>query len=318
MVPTGNGTAAYVPPSILNNLMPATQPGLFLPNFGGPGGATSRAGVVGFGQTGNGGYGPVSYGARNGSGSGPIGYGYGNGGVNQPYNYPVNSPTPIGGIPPIRPVSANGITETPRSVNQGYGVADAWNQERSNNTAAQGTLEDFTKNYLASKPTATGYNDQESGAIGKFYGTGPGSVTGDLATIRRQQAQNIFNASQGAIRRATAANSARRMMSGNNSSNDHTYAQTLAEIAANTAQQQGAQAGNDYRYVADNQNGLAGKRQMLLNNLMMNDLTPLDVRNRYQSNNLQTLGTLGNLENSNSLYDTSGYDRSRLLNELMP
>lgn len=196
-------------------------------------------------------------------------------------------------------------------------MQQAWQTNTGNQGQVNQSLADFTKNYLAQTPAVKGYADQETAAIGKFYGSGAGSVSGDLAAIEARRANAINRAAAGAVRQASRSNTLRRMGSGNNSANDRLYAQMLMGIAADSAQQQTANDASNYRYVADNQRGLAGARQKLLSDLAMRDLAPADAALSYQSRGLSNLGSLAGLENSNTIYDDTALRRQQLLNSLL-
>lgn len=213
--------------------------------------------------------------------------------------------------------NTSGIIQIPRSTQQGAAVQQAWQANTGNQGQVNQTLADYTKNYLASAPAAKGYADQETAAIGKFYGKGRGSVAGELAWIEERRANAINQAAAGAVRQASRANTLRRMGSGNNSANDRLYAQMLMGIAADSAQQRTANDASNYRYVADNQRGLAGARQKLLGDLAMRDLAPADAALSFQSRGLSNLGALANLENSNTIYDDTALRRQQLLNSLI-
>jgi hypothetical protein len=90
----------------------------------------------------------------------------------------------------------------------------------------------------------------------------------------------------------------------------------LGNIGADTAREKSANDSANYRYVMDSQSRNVGLRQKLLNDLLMNDLAPVDVANRFEGNNLNTLGSLAALENQNSIYDDSAR-RQALLNDLL-
>lgn len=226
-----------------------------------------------------------------------------------------NSPQQYGQVT-LPQANASGIIQIPRSMNQGSAISGAWGQNTANRAQANQTITDFTKNYLQQGPQLKSFANQETGAIGRFYGSGPGSVAGDLAAIERRRSNAVTQAAESAIRRAARANSIRRMGSGNNSANDHWYVQQVGNIAAQTAADRAQNDSANYRYVADSQRGLAGQRQKLLNDLTMRDLTPLDVSQRYEANSLSNLGTLGTLEDRNTIYDDTAL-RRQLLQNLM-
>lgn len=186
----------------------------------------------------------------------------------------------------------------------------AWDTRAANAGNAQKSLVDFTNDYLASRPTMKSFADSETNAIGKFYGSGPGSATYDLNQIAGQRSKAINDAAQSAINRAARSNSVRRMNSGNNSATDRSYAQILANIAAQSAMDRTASNASDYKYVADNQRALTGVRQNILNNLMSSQFAPTDLANKYEATNLNDLGTLGSL-------DDSEIRRQTLLNSLI-
>lgn len=213
--------------------------------------------------------------------------------------------------------NASGIIQIPRSTQQGAAVQQAWQTNTGNQGQVNQSLADYTKNYLAATPAAKSFMDQETGAIGKFYGSGPGSVSADLAAIEARRANAINQAAAGAIRQASRANTLRRMSSGNNSANDRLYAQMLMGIAADAANQRTANDAANYRYVADNQRALTGARQKLLSDLVMRDLAPADAALSFQSRGLSNLGALANLENSNTIYDDTALRRKQLLNSLL-
>lgn len=208
----------------------------------------------------------------------------------------------IGGITAPTVQNTSNYTQSPTAV--------AWTTRGTNAANEAKSLTDFTRQYLASRPTAKSFTDSDTAAIGKFYGSGPGSAQYDLAQIDRQRAAAINAGAASAIRRAARANSVRRMNTGNNSATDRAYAQMLGNIGAQTAMDRTANDASNYRYVADNAKNLTGTRQKLLNDLLMRDFQPLNLANQYEQNNLATLGTLGSL-------DDSEIRRQTLLNNLL-
>lgn len=207
-----------------------------------------------------------------------------------------------------------GITAIPRSTNQGSAISTAFQTQTGNQAAANQTVADFTRNFLAQRPQMKAYTDEENNAIGRFYGTGPNSVVGDLAAIERRRGQAVNSAAQSAVARAMRQNKSMRRNTGNNSYNDQAYAQILGDIAANTASEQAANDASNYRWTVGQQPALAGARSRLITDLLNRDTAPADLGLRYQAGNLSNLNSLASLEDRNTIYDDSALRRAQLLN----
>lgn len=221
------------------------------------------------------------------------------------------APTPTGNsgyIPSMnwtgagRPVGS--VIATPKSPQVQMGVNQAYGTNAANTTAARQSLADWTKEYLAGQPAAQQYSGQETAAIGRVYGSGPGSVAGNLADIRQQRATALRDLTQGAYRRADRTQSLRQLGAGGTNSSylQRAYAQDLGNIAANSAVQGADQQRADELYLNQQQLGNVGTRQELQDRLLGRNLMPAQVASGLEQDATGRLGSIANLDYANNFY----------------
>lgn len=212
-------------------------------------------------------------------------------------------------------------TQTARSATQAPRIAGLGQQYDQTQKADQQSLADWTKNYLAGDAGAKANTAQETGAVGSFYGSGPGSVTGDLNRLatRANSASNL--ASQQALAHAQRQNNLNRMIHGNGSFTDNAYAGQAAAIAVDNARRKAAQDQANYQYVKQGQMNFLGQRNNLQDSYLNRGLVPIDTSNQILGQQSNLLGGINSLENQNSVYQTQTPDeainrRISLLNSL--
>ncbi len=199
-----------------------------------------------------------------------------------------------------RPVGST--VAAPRSEGVAAQMPSMFATRSSNATGSTQSLADWTKEFLGSRPRAKKFADEEMTSIGRLYGSGAGSLQGDLSNLRSNRSAAIRDLTESAMRRAGRADSLRRMTGGNNSYNDQLYAQQLGEIAASTAASDSDQARDDLFYLDQARRGSVGARGALLDQNLNRDLLPARMSNEFETMNLDRLGQLSSIDQGNNSY----------------
>lgn len=185
------------------------------------------------------------------------------------------------------------------------------NQAKSNQS-----LTDWTREFLQNRPRAKRFANEEMASVGRVYGSGDGSLEGDLAGVRKSKATAIRDLTEAAMRRAGRADSLRRMTGGNNSYFDRLRSQDMMNIAASTAASNSDQEREDMIYLDQARRGSVGTRRSILDSLINSELLPGQVSNAMESDDLNRLNQLAGIEYGNNDYIPSEDAYSRRLNFL--
>lgn len=213
------------------------------------------------------------------------------------------------------------VSGIPRNPNLAGRTGDLYSGYDKTKQQADQSLTDFTDQYLKMRPAMRGALDTESAAIGNVYGSGPGSLSSDLASARTARAAAVRGATSSALARASRANNLARMNSGPSSYLDRLLAQEYARISSGAAADQADQAHADALGLADRRASLAGRRNLLAGQYLDQSLSPAEAAYRFDNLAQSDLGNIGQLENANTIYDvTTPEDRTarqlRLLDTL--
>lgn len=168
-------------------------------------------------------------------------------------------------------------------------------------------LADFTANFFNAAPEAKRYTDQETGAIGEYYGpaSDPNSVTASLNRLLNQRRQAVAGSLQRALNQSVRRGNINRLgLGGDSSYNNQQFMDTAAGIMSGEAATEAELNRNNYLAVKDAQARLAGQRSGLLQNYLTRDLIPIEANQRFLSSTVGNLGALGNVTNANNLYQT--------------
>lgn len=219
-----------------------------------------------------------------------------------------------------RPVGS--VVSAPKSASVQTGIGQAQTTNAAADATAAKSLSDWTKEFLASRPRAQQFADEETAAIGSVYGTGAGSTQGNLARIRNNARLALRDQTEAAIRRAGRTNSLRRLSRGgvNSSYLDRAYGQDLQRIMSQGATQDADREREDLLYLEGQRTGRAGTRQQLMDRLLERNLMPASVESGMQSDRIGRLGGIANLEYGNNVYapaEDAYARRINFLNSLM-
>lgn len=201
-----------------------------------------------------------------------------------------------------RPVGST--VAAPRSAEVQTGVAQAYKTNAATNDTARKSLTDWTREFLASRPRAQQYADEETGAIGRLYGSGSDSTGGALERIRRNARLALRDQTEAAYRRAGRTNSLRRLGAGgvNSSYLDRAYAQDMGRIASEGALRDADRERSDLMYLEDRRLGQVGNRQQLMDRLLERNLLPVSVASGVQGDEVNRLGQIAGLDYGNNDY----------------
>lgn len=209
---------------------------------------------------------------------------------------------------------------SPRSMPVQNAVNTAYGARSTNQAVGNQSLTDWTKEFIASRKPSAQFAGEETGAISRFYGSGPDSVGGDLSRIRNNQAASLRDLTEQAYRRAGRDNSLRRMGRQPSSYLDNLHAQQFAGIAAQGAYRQGDQERADLAYVNSARTGMAGQRQNILDQQLNQNLLPYQTASQFEGDGLNRLGQLANLDYGNNTYqpvEDAYSKRAAFLQQLM-
>ena len=173
------------------------------------------------------------------------------------------------------------------------------------NAAKSGqSLSDWTAKFMAGDAEAQANQQQESGAIGNWYGNSsdPNSVISSLNKLATQRNQAI----QGSLSRALSTanrntNAANLGFGGGSSYTNQAFQDTAAGVLAQAAKENADLNRANYLQVAQAQPQLAGVRAGLLNNYLMRGVTPIQVGQTVTGNNLGQLGQMSAISGQNQM-----------------
>lgn len=222
------------------------------------------------------------------------------------FNLPAYNPAGDGYVPSMnnngagRPVGS--LVPQVRSPNVQSALTPAFQTRTANSARSTQSLSDWTKEFLKNRPRAQRFADEEMSSIGRLYGSGSGSLEGELSGIRNDRSAAIRDMTEAAMRRAGRADSLRRMTGGNSSYLDRVYGQSMRDIAASTAASGADQHREDALYLDQSRRGAAGSRTALLDQLLGRELYPAQVGNAVEGSDLDRLSQLSGIEYGNNDY----------------
>lgn len=161
---------------------------------------------------------------------------------------------------------------------------------------------DFTKNFLATQPQVKQALDQESGAIGEIYDSGPSGLKGQLDKIARDRAIAVRQAAQRSIGNVVRNNNLSRLTSGDSSYLDQQLLDTVSGVNVDEARQRADLDRSNLLGVKDAQTRMAGVRQKLVDDYVRRMLLPIEARQRMGAGEINQLGSLGQLDAANTFY----------------
>lgn len=165
----------------------------------------------------------------------------------------------------------------------------------------ENALNDYIRDYLAGGKVAKARSEQEQGVLEGFY---DGRVENELATLRKSRADAARSAVDRALGYATAnQNTARLGRDGGGSSYDTRLAmKTAADIETSNAMENAALERGDWDYLMRQRLNMTGARQALSDALLQRDLVPSDMTKRELNWNVESIGDLLKLDQSNKIY----------------
>lgn len=195
------------------------------------------------------------------------------------------------------------VTGTTKSQEAGGRISNLYTDYDKNKATKDQSIEEFVNELIAQKPKNRAAMQAEQNSIGRVYGTGPGSLAGDLAAAGTQRRQAVRAAAASALNRAKRSNNASRMVSGNNSYLDRAYGDALARIMSQQALDGSATTRDDILQVQGQRNALLGQSQNAADRFAASLVQPVDVLNRYAQGQSGELSRISDLENNNTYYD---------------
>lgn len=191
-----------------------------------------------------------------------------------------------------------------RSVPQSDRLAGLYKSYDTNKTTDTNSLADYTKNLLATDPTAKSNTDQETGALGDFYN---GAIQGHLDTLANNASAANNAAVQRAIGQAGRQNALYRMANGDSSYADRNYADVAAGYANQNAVRDADLRRQNYLQVLAGQQSNLGKRNTLLDSYLQRSLLPSQAGHQLLSSESNDLSGLGYLDSANTQYSMPTY-----------
>ncbi len=170
--------------------------------------------------------------------------------------------------------------------------------------AKQQSLTEYTKEYLADRPSQKAAYQQESNFIGRTFDRN--GLEADLAGIARNRSLLGRQAAADAIARARRERSVSGMVSGTpggSSYLDRAYADALSKIMLDQALKNSDIERENAVYVQGQRNGSVGARGRLGRDYVEGGLAPYRNLTELQAGDLGNLGRIGNIEDNYSLYD---------------
>lgn len=198
------------------------------------------------------------------------------------------------------------VTATTKDAGIGQGVAGLtanFNANSAGPSGAKQSLADFTTAYLKSQPQANQYAQSDINSINQNFGTGPGSVAFEQNKLLQNQLAATRDVTQQALSQAARANSMNRLANGHGSGADQLYANSLAGIMAQAQQGTAQQAQQNYMFQRQQQNNALGSRNKIEDSMLQRSLMPSQVANQLAAGDINTLGGISNLQNSNTFYN---------------